>query len=229
MPSLADFPITRRWPAQHPDRLQLYSLNTPNGVKVSIMLEESGLPFNTTSNQIAYTSNYGAQYQHWNGVDLTTTARFAGNTTAQGGITFGKTMTDNCAVIAAAPQLVASNPVEYCHAESGWQPQLKFLANYELPWWGVRVSGNFQSLTGPAIQAGVIFTGAQALGAEWCSPCIYVKLRPGVYIFCQNEEACNGNQMIELLNTKASHDCGFTYNGGARGVSRQAGRWWRSL
>src|SRR5207249_6998624 len=77
------------------------------------------------------------------------------------GITFGKTLTDNCAVIAAAPQLVASNPVEYCHAESGWQPQLKFLANYELPWWGVRVSGNFQSLTGPAIQAGVIFTGAQ--------------------------------------------------------------------
>jgi hypothetical protein len=65
----------------------------------------------------------------------------------------------------------------------------------------------------------VIFTGAQALGAEWCSPCIYVKLRPGVYIFCQNEEACNGAQMIELLNTKASHDCGFTYNGGARGVN----------
>ena len=45
MPSLADFPITRRWPAQHPDRLQLYSLNTPNGVKVSIMLEETGLPY----------------------------------------------------------------------------------------------------------------------------------------------------------------------------------------
>jgi GST-like protein len=45
MPSLAEFPITRRWPAQHPERLQLYSLNTPNGVKVSIMLEETGLPY----------------------------------------------------------------------------------------------------------------------------------------------------------------------------------------
>jgi len=45
MPSLADFPITRRWPPQHPDRLQLYSLNTPNGVKISIMLEETGLPY----------------------------------------------------------------------------------------------------------------------------------------------------------------------------------------
>jgi GST-like protein len=45
MTDLAQFPITARWPADHPDRLQLYSLNTPNGVKVSIMLEELGLPY----------------------------------------------------------------------------------------------------------------------------------------------------------------------------------------
>jgi GST-like protein len=45
MPDLSAFPITRRWPAEHPDRLQLYSLPTPNGVKVSIMLEEIGLPY----------------------------------------------------------------------------------------------------------------------------------------------------------------------------------------
>lgn len=42
---LSDFPITRRWPARHPDRIQLYSLPTPNGVKASIMLEETGLPY----------------------------------------------------------------------------------------------------------------------------------------------------------------------------------------
>jgi len=42
---LAAFPITQRWPAKHPDRLQLYGLPTPNGVKVSIMLEEIGLPY----------------------------------------------------------------------------------------------------------------------------------------------------------------------------------------
>ena len=44
MADLSAFP-TRRWPAKHPDRLQLYSLPTPNGVKVSIMLEEIGLPY----------------------------------------------------------------------------------------------------------------------------------------------------------------------------------------
>ena len=45
MTDLATFPITRKWPARHTDRLQLYSLPTPNGVKVSIMLEETGLPY----------------------------------------------------------------------------------------------------------------------------------------------------------------------------------------
>ncbi len=43
--TLSSFPITRKWPAQHPERIQLYSLPTPNGVKVSIMLEETGLPY----------------------------------------------------------------------------------------------------------------------------------------------------------------------------------------
>ena len=45
MTDLSAFPITAKWPAQHPDRLQLYSLPTPNGVKVSIALEELGLPY----------------------------------------------------------------------------------------------------------------------------------------------------------------------------------------
>jgi GSH-dependent disulfide-bond oxidoreductase len=45
MPTLDDFTITRKWPAAHPDRLQLYSLPTPNGVKVSIALEELGLEY----------------------------------------------------------------------------------------------------------------------------------------------------------------------------------------
>ncbi|MFG1346135.1 glutathione S-transferase N-terminal domain-containing protein [Xanthobacter autotrophicus DSM 431] len=58
MTTLSAFPITTRWPAQHPDRLQLYSLPTPNGVKVSIMLEEIGLPYE------AHTINIG-QNETW--------------------------------------------------------------------------------------------------------------------------------------------------------------------
>ncbi|MCI1005783.1 glutathione S-transferase N-terminal domain-containing protein [Herbaspirillum sp. C7C8] len=43
--ALSAFAINQKWPAQHPERIQLYSLPTPNGVKVSIMLEETGLPY----------------------------------------------------------------------------------------------------------------------------------------------------------------------------------------
>jgi GSH-dependent disulfide-bond oxidoreductase len=45
MNGLAEFPITKKWPAAHPERIQLYSLPTPNGIKVSVMFEESGLPY----------------------------------------------------------------------------------------------------------------------------------------------------------------------------------------
>jgi GST-like protein len=55
MADLSAFPITRKWPAQHPDRIQLYSLPTPNGVKVSIMLEETGLPYEP--HLVSFTTN----------------------------------------------------------------------------------------------------------------------------------------------------------------------------
>jgi hypothetical protein len=70
----------------------------------------------------------------------------------------------------------------------------------------------------PHSMSWTIFTGNQTMGAQWCSPCLYVKLRPGVYLFCQNEEACNGAQMTELINTNISHDCGFSFTGSAAGV-----------
>ncbi|MCC7151707.1 MAG: glutathione S-transferase N-terminal domain-containing protein [Rubrivivax sp.] len=54
---LSTFAVTHRWPARHPDRIQLYSLPTPNGVKVSIMLEETGLPYE------AHTVSFDAQDQ----------------------------------------------------------------------------------------------------------------------------------------------------------------------
>jgi GST-like protein len=45
MTDLSAFPITKKWPAQNPDVLQLYSFPTPNGVKASIALEEMGIPY----------------------------------------------------------------------------------------------------------------------------------------------------------------------------------------
>lgn len=62
MADLSAFPITQRWPAAHPDRLQLYSLNTPNGVKVSIMLEEIGLPYEPHLVDITKNETWGPEF-----------------------------------------------------------------------------------------------------------------------------------------------------------------------
>lgn len=55
MTDLSAFPITRKWPPRHPDRIQLYSLTTPNGVKASILLEETGLPYE--AHRVSFDSN----------------------------------------------------------------------------------------------------------------------------------------------------------------------------
>ncbi len=62
MPDLSAFPITKRWPAQYPDRIQLYSLPTPNGVKVSIMLEETGLAYEPHLIDIGANETWGPEY-----------------------------------------------------------------------------------------------------------------------------------------------------------------------
>lgn len=60
------FPITRKWPARHPERLQLYSLPTPNGVKVSIMLEETGLPYEPHRVEFARNEQRSGEYRSVN-------------------------------------------------------------------------------------------------------------------------------------------------------------------
>jgi GSH-dependent disulfide-bond oxidoreductase len=62
MSDLSAFPITKRWPAQHPDRIQLYSLPTPNGVKVSITLEETGLPYEPHAIDIGKDETWGPEF-----------------------------------------------------------------------------------------------------------------------------------------------------------------------
>ncbi|MBO9590505.1 glutathione S-transferase N-terminal domain-containing protein [Devosia sp.] len=62
MTDLTNFPIARRWPAAHPEQLQLYSWPTPNGVKVSIMLEEIGLPYEAHAIQIGKNETWTPEF-----------------------------------------------------------------------------------------------------------------------------------------------------------------------
>jgi GST-like protein len=58
----AEYPVLSRWPAQHPELLQLYSRATPNGVKVSIMLEEIGLPYEAHNVNIGANETWTPEY-----------------------------------------------------------------------------------------------------------------------------------------------------------------------
>lgn len=62
MTDLSSFPITKRWPAKNPDIIQLYSFPTPNGVKVSIMLEETGLPYEPHAVNITQNETWGPEF-----------------------------------------------------------------------------------------------------------------------------------------------------------------------
>ena len=125
-------------------------------------------------------SQFGKQRAHWDGFDLNIDARLAGGFLVQGGLSAGKTMTDNCDIIddvpealqapvAAAPAGIqplvtaattgsAWTPKQYCHQETPFLAQYKGLAAYTLPY-GVRLSGTFQSLPGPQIAANTIYAG----------------------------------------------------------------------
>jgi hypothetical protein len=91
--------------------------------------------------------NYGDQYEHWNGLDLTLNARLANGLLLQGGLSTGKRTTDNCDIVTKVPEAAttgrANGPL-FCHQESPFLSQLKFLGSYPLPWYGIQVSGTFQ-------------------------------------------------------------------------------------
>ena len=66
MTELSAFPITKKWPARHPDRIQLYSLPTPNGVKVSILLEETGLAYEPHRVSFDTSDQHSAEFRSLN-------------------------------------------------------------------------------------------------------------------------------------------------------------------
>jgi hypothetical protein len=128
-------------------------------------------------NVIKGASQFGTQRQHWDGLDLTLDARLQNGWLLQGGVSTGKTMTDNCAIVARVPAMLQfpaaglpagiQNPVavvtggvltpaSYCHQETPFLALYKALASYTFPW-GIRASGTLQSLPGPQVVSNVIY------------------------------------------------------------------------
>jgi hypothetical protein len=107
---------------------------------------------------ITSSSRFGDQIEHWNGLDVTIDARLA-SARLQGGVSTGKTITDNCEILERLPE-VGPLTVPYCHAETPFLTQLKLGGSYTLPL-DIQFSGTVQSFKSNAISASGTFTNAQ--------------------------------------------------------------------
>ena len=109
------------------------------------------------NNLVTLASNYGKQIEHWNGADVNLNARLVQGLTIQGGVSTGRTSTDNCGVVSQHPELIttatAAVPLSYCHVDSLFLTQVKVLSSYTIPKWDVQVGGSYQSVPGPLVQA----------------------------------------------------------------------------
>jgi hypothetical protein len=112
------------------------------------------------SNLFTLARDYGDQIQQWNGFDLTMNARLRPDLYLQGGMSTGRTLTDNCEILETIPESGPLN-LPYCRQLTNFLTQVKFLGSYTVPKIAVQLSGAFQSLPGPQVAANRVVTPAQ--------------------------------------------------------------------
>jgi hypothetical protein len=120
-------------------------------------------------NFIGLASKFGDAMEHYNGVDLTLNARLQQGVVVSGGVSLGRVETDYC-FVTSSPQGSGLPPSQgsvseagllYCDVKPPFQPNIKLLGVYPLPWGGVTFAGTFQSIPGPMITAASTYTNAQ--------------------------------------------------------------------
>jgi hypothetical protein len=107
-------------------------------------------------NLFTFASNYGKRVEHWNGIDANVNARLGGGVLVQGGLSTGRTTTDNCEVVA---KLDNPSPID-CRVVTRFLTQYKGLGTYTVPRIDVRIAATFQSVPGPQILATLNATNA---------------------------------------------------------------------
>jgi len=121
------------------------------------------------NNLVSLSDTYGNQVEHWNGIDASVVARLQHGIIAQGGLSTGRTITDNCEIFAKVPEAGVPGFTNqlggpYCHQNSGFLTQVKLLAAYTLPKVDVQISGTFQSIPGPLVTASQVIPAASITG-----------------------------------------------------------------
>jgi hypothetical protein len=151
--------------------------------------------FGLVDNLTTQASQFGKQTQVFNGVDITVSARFAERGQLSGGVSMGRTVTDNCyqnddpSLLAQAGVATYPRSDAFCHLAAPWSSgtQVKFMAVYPLPW-GIQTSAIYQNSSGIPITAQLVVPNAAvapSLGRNLGS--------------CRGAETCNGNVTVDLI------------------------------
>jgi hypothetical protein len=147
-------------------------LSGGGGNQICGLYDVNPAKFGQVNSLVLNSNQFGNQWEHFNGVDLTLTARLQHGILVQGGLSTGRTETNNCDVVLGNPQLSNPDPVTasitlprtaaFCDIKGPWLTQVKGLATASLPL-AFQASGTFQSLPGPAINATYVASNAQIL------------------------------------------------------------------
>ena len=129
------------------------------GYTVSTLYDVNPDKAGQVDNFVTFADNFGKQIEHWNGVDITVNARPRGGLLLQGGLSTGRTSTDQCEIRDDLPETGALNP--FCHVDTNFLTQVKLLGTYTIPKIDVLFSSTFQSLPGPQITANYVASNAQ--------------------------------------------------------------------
>jgi hypothetical protein len=137
------------------------------GERICGLVNLNPTKFGRVTNMVTKASNFGDQTEVYNGVDLTMSARFGGGGQLSGGVSVGRTVTDNCEILAALPEaaIAANNasPQRTCHSSMPWSAglQVKVSGVYPLPW-NFRLGGGVANITGIPTTASYVVNQALA-------------------------------------------------------------------
>ncbi len=122
--------------------------------------DKVGLGGQTYSTFVSKLPGSPKQTEHWNGMDMSVNARLQNGVIVQGGLSTGRTTTDNCEVVVALNQ----NPsMRNCRPEPGFDRNFKALATYTVPRAQVNLAATFQSTRGPQLSANRIYSNAEVM------------------------------------------------------------------
>jgi hypothetical protein len=150
-----------------------YSITAPtdprlaqSGQVIDGLYELNPAKVGQVDNYTTLARNFGDQIEHWNGFDLTINARPRDGVLLQGGMSTGRTSTDNCEIRRVFPEItvvagVTAVPDAHCHVDTDFLTQFKFLGTYLVPKIDVQFGVTFRAVPGPQILANYPVTAAQ--------------------------------------------------------------------